>query len=215
MLMQKRLKLELQQYGRSTDNKDVYCIDYDESDFSQVHAVIKGPVDSLYAYSFIRVKMEFNDQYPFVPPKVTFYNHRATRIHPNLYGSGKVCLSILGTWQGPVWTSTMTIDTLLRTIQSLLDNEPMRHEPGMSNSPVYNHFVEREKWNTLLLSYLEHEQRPVLRNYMIENTRHAEKEIEAQISAQANVPRPSGSLCYSNSAPTGSKLIWEKIKAFL
>ena len=35
--------------------------------------------------------------------------------------SGKVCLSILGTWSGPSWTHTMDITIVLLTIQSLLD----------------------------------------------------------------------------------------------
>ena len=45
-------------------------------------------------------------------------------------GYGKVCLSILGTWSGPKWTSIMDITTVLLTLQSLLDENPLHHEPG-------------------------------------------------------------------------------------
>ena len=47
-------------------------------------------------------------------------------------GQGKVCLSILGTWAGPKWTSIMDITTVLLTIQSLLDKNPLHHlEPDV------------------------------------------------------------------------------------
>ena len=42
------------------------------------------------------------DRYPFEPPKVLILTvDGRTRINPNLYANGKVCLSILGTWSGP------------------------------------------------------------------------------------------------------------------
>ena len=47
-----------------------------------------------------------------------------------MYVDGKVCLSILHTWQGPKWASTMKISTVLVILQSLMDQDPLRHEPG-------------------------------------------------------------------------------------
>ena len=40
--------------------------------------------------------------YPSVPPKVKFRTTGAgsVRFNPNLYNDGKVCLSLLGTWDG-------------------------------------------------------------------------------------------------------------------
>jgi ubiquitin-protein ligase len=79
-------------------------------------------------------------QYPYNPPRVLFYSPFSIRIHPNLYqphqwpglppGSGKVCLSILGTWAGPPWVPMMTFMTIAQTILSILDSEPLRNEPG-------------------------------------------------------------------------------------
>lgn len=208
--MQKRLQHELK---RAHTSNDVYVLDYDDADITQLHAVINTPEDSLYAYAFIRVKLSISERYPFEPPKVHFYNHCGTRIHPNLYADGKVCLSILGTWNGPSWTSTLSIDTLLRTIQSLLDNEPMKHEPGRSNSPLYNHYVEREKWNTLLLAYLTNESRPVLRNHMVEMTNKHTKDIKAQLAKQKDVVQPSGRIGYNNiSTPRDGDRIWRDIE---
>ena len=40
--------------------------------------------------------------YPSIPPKVKFRTTGAgsVRFNPNLYNDGKVCLSLLGTWDG-------------------------------------------------------------------------------------------------------------------
>jgi ubiquitin-protein ligase len=71
--------------------------------------------------------------YPFNPPKVLHYSPYSIRVHPNLYtpsGGGKVCLSILGTWSGPGWTSIMTFSVIAHSILMILNDEPLRCEPG-------------------------------------------------------------------------------------
>lgn len=52
------------------------------------------------------------------------------RFNPNLYANGKVCLSILGTWSGPGWTSVQTMLSTLISIQSLMNPTPYHNEPG-------------------------------------------------------------------------------------
>jgi hypothetical protein len=47
-----------------------------------------------------------------------------------MYVDGKVCLSILGTWSGPKWSPALTTTSVMATIQSLLDENPIRNEPG-------------------------------------------------------------------------------------
>jgi len=47
------------------------------------------------------------------------------RFNPNLYEEGKVCLSILGTWQGPSWSESLNLSSLLLTIQSILTSKPI------------------------------------------------------------------------------------------
>jgi hypothetical protein len=71
----------------------------------------------------------------------------SSKIFLKMYREGKVCLSILGTWQGPEWASTMRLSTVLVTLQSLMDTNPIVHEPGYSNPAVemrdgYVGFVE-------------------------------------------------------------------------
>jgi len=46
------------------------------------------------------------------------------RFNPNLYSSGRVCLSILGTWDGPAWSSAESLASVLLSIQSLMCPKP-------------------------------------------------------------------------------------------
>lgn len=50
--------------------------------------------------------------YPFQPPEAQYISVDASRVHPNLYPGGKICLSILGTWRGPSWEPSFTLFTL-------------------------------------------------------------------------------------------------------
>jgi len=83
--------------------------------------------------------------YPATPPKVLHQSPWSIRAHPNLYhtggdfvdrglvGGAKVCLSILGTWAGPGWTPMYTFMHIFQSIMMILDNEPLRNEPGYTN----------------------------------------------------------------------------------
>ncbi|XP_057797444.1 probable ubiquitin-conjugating enzyme E2 24 [Salvia miltiorrhiza] len=73
-------------------------------------------------------------EYPNVPPMV-YYNSGGLRINPNLYESGKVCLSLLNTWTGSeseVWNpGSSTILQLLLSLQALVLNaKPYFNEAG-------------------------------------------------------------------------------------
>lgn len=73
----------------------------------------------------------FPDQYPFFPPHILAKTQgEGTRFHPNFYVSGKCCLSILGTWSGPPWTSCQNIGTTAQTLKSLFIENPITQEPG-------------------------------------------------------------------------------------
>lgn len=105
-------------------------------------ALIIGPLDSIYANCLLFFKFEFPHDYPFAPPKVEFLtNDGSTRFHPNLYIDGKVCLSILGTYSGPGWQSTMSLSMVLLSLKALLDTNPLRHEPGYENIPLTHNYA--------------------------------------------------------------------------
>ena len=137
-------------------------IEFDESDMLQAKAMIVGPEDSLYEGGFLFFNIRFPSNYPFSPPDVSYVSRNKIRMHPNIYvgghsnGQGKVCLSILGTWAGPKWTSIMDITTVLLTIQSLFDKNPLHHEPGQENNntnvnKLYNEVIKYESIKTLTL----------------------------------------------------------------
>lgn len=49
------------------------------------------------------------------------------------------------------------IRAVLITIRSLLDSQPYKHEPGCSDHPEFNKYVQYSTWRCLLLDYLERE----------------------------------------------------------
>ena len=112
----------------------IYYI-HDEENMLEGYAMIIGPEDSIYEYGYYLFKFNFTVNYPYEPPKLTFYCFdRETRFYPNLYRCGKVCLSILNTWKGESWTSCQNIKSILLTIASVMDKKPFLHEPGVKET---------------------------------------------------------------------------------
>ena len=114
------------------DNEGIY---YKHSDTNMLkgYALIIGPKDSLYFGGNFFFEFNFPYDYPHRPPRVTYKtNDGLTRFHPNLYKNGKVCLSILNTWRGEQWTGCQTIRSILLTLVSILDTNPLLHEPGVT-----------------------------------------------------------------------------------
>jgi ubiquitin-conjugating enzyme E2 Z len=79
--------------------------------------------------------VQFPEDYPSSAPQIVFLttNGGKTRFNPNLYADGKVCLSILGTWRGESgeqWSSVQNCQSVMVSIQSLMDDKPYHNEPG-------------------------------------------------------------------------------------
>jgi ubiquitin-protein ligase len=106
---------------------------HDESNILKGYVYISGPKDSQYFGGCYFFEFTFPYDYPHKPPRVEFKtNDSVTRFHPNMYRSGKMCLSILNTWKGDQWTGCQSIRTILLTIISIMDNMPLLHEPGFT-----------------------------------------------------------------------------------
>jgi len=113
----------------------------DDEKSTLLKAVITGPEGTPYTGGVYEFDIYFPTKYPTVPPKVTFRTtgNGTVRFNPNLYNEGKVCLSLLGTWegaQGEQWNAeTSTIIQVLISIQSLiLCPEPYYNEPGFERN---------------------------------------------------------------------------------
>lgn len=116
-----------------TDNGIYYS--HDEADMTKGYAMIVGPSDTPYFGGFYFFIFDYPSDYPFSPPKVTYMtNDGITRYNPNLYKCGKVCVSILNTWSGDKWSSCQTINSILLTLCSLLNETPLENEPGQNKS---------------------------------------------------------------------------------
>lgn len=96
-----------------------------------------GPEDTPYSGGCFIFDIFFPPEYPDVAPQVNLCTTGGGRVrfNPNLYNCGKVCLSLLGTWQGgrgEGWEPhASTMVQVLISIQSLiLVPAPYFNEPG-------------------------------------------------------------------------------------
>lgn len=97
------------------------------------YALIIGPQHTPYEYGHYLFTFDFPIDYPHTPPKVTFVtNDGTTRFNPNLYRDGKCCLSLLNTWKGEQWSSCQSITSVLLSMCTLLNEEPLLNEPGIT-----------------------------------------------------------------------------------
>jgi ubiquitin-conjugating enzyme E2 Z len=129
----KRLINDIKDIRKSPLDSEGIYYKHDDTNLLLGYAYICGPKDSIYFGGNYFYKINFPHDYPHRPPKLTFMNKDGkTRFHPNMYKNGKICLSILNTWKGDQWTGCQSIRSILLTIVSILDNNPLLHEPGFT-----------------------------------------------------------------------------------
>jgi len=137
----------------------------DEENVFHMRAMIIGPEDTPYEKGFYLFDIIFPKQYPNLPPTFTYMtNHRNIRFNPNLYTSGKVCLSLLNTWSGSQtgegWTAANTITSVFMSIQGMVLNEnPLINEPGHEtindSHKQYNRMLQHENFYTAVLRMIK------------------------------------------------------------
>ncbi|KAI3780657.1 hypothetical protein L2E82_10642 [Cichorium intybus] len=108
-----------------------------ETRMDLLRAVIVGPAGTPYHDGLFVFDIHFPPTYPNTPPMVYYYSG-GLRLNPNLYDSGKVCLSLLNTWTGQgseKWIpNNSTMLQVLVSIQALiLNDKPFFNEPGYDN----------------------------------------------------------------------------------
>jgi ubiquitin-conjugating enzyme E2 I len=91
---------------------------------------IPGKAGTDWEGGLFKLKLEFPVEYPQKPPVCKF---TPPLFHPNVYPSGKVCLSILNEEQD--WKPAITLKQILLGIQDLLDN-PNPNSPAHRDAYV-------------------------------------------------------------------------------
>ncbi|KAI3876596.1 hypothetical protein MKX03_013298 [Papaver bracteatum] len=131
---------EIQQDWRllEKDLPDTIFVRAYEERMDLLRAVIVGAAETPYHDGLFFFDVYYPSEYPSTPPLVNYHAHNL-RINPNLYNSGKVCLSLLNTWDGDKverWTpGKSNMLQVLISIQALVLNEkPYFNEPGYEKS---------------------------------------------------------------------------------
>ena len=137
-----KLKKELKQLKKSLPihfGSSVF-LRVDQSRPYVMQAMITGPNKTPYDSGCFQFDIYCTNTYPSQAPKVNLETtgSGSVRFNPNLYNCGKVCLSLLGTWQGGAngdenWTKKSTIWQVLVSIQGqILGSEyPYFNEPSI------------------------------------------------------------------------------------
>ena len=130
----KRIQREMVDMGR---DPPMHCSagPQEETNIFRWAATMMGPEDSPYHGGVFFLTIDFPQDYPFKPPKVTFQ----TKVyHPNINSNGAICIDILKT----NWSPALTIQKELLSIMSMLTDpnpaDPL--EPEIAH--VYNSNIE-------------------------------------------------------------------------
>ncbi|KAK4626991.1 putative ubiquitin-conjugating enzyme E2 25 [Fulvia fulva] len=113
-----------------------------ETRLDLLRVLLVGPTETPYENAPFVVDFYLPPTFPSDPPQAFFHSWPALakigaigRVNPNLYEDGKICLSLLGTWDGnklEAWNAARS--TLLQVIVSLLGlvlvREPYYNEAG-------------------------------------------------------------------------------------
>ncbi len=109
----------------------------DEGRCNVLKALVSGPPGTPYAFGLFGFDIALPPSFPDKCPLVQFTSTGGGHVYcnPNLYADGKVCLSLLGTWQGPGWDpAKSTLGQVLMSIQALiLSDNPIQNEPAFAN----------------------------------------------------------------------------------
>lgn len=170
----KRIILDITDLNKSPIDNIYYFPD--EDDITNGYALIIGPENTPYQYGNYIFQFKFTEEYPFSPPKAYYLsNDGITRFNPNLYRNGKVCLSILNTWQGEKWSACQTIRSILITLQSILNDEPLLNEPGIKRPTyemeihLYNEIINYKNIEFTIIDYLLHPDKIPINNEEIKD----------------------------------------------
>uniref|UniRef100_A0A7S1D0U9 E2 ubiquitin-conjugating enzyme n=2 Tax=Cyclophora tenuis TaxID=216820 RepID=A0A7S1D0U9_CYCTE len=114
----------------------------DESNVYEWEILIMGPDGTLYEGGFFKAKLAFPDDFPNMPPTMTFVSEMW---HPNVYEDGRVCISILHPpgedefnaqeSADERWRPILGVEQILMSVISML-NDPNDESPANLDAAV-------------------------------------------------------------------------------
>jgi ubiquitin-conjugating enzyme E2 Z len=130
---------------------------HDETDMLKGYALIIGPKDTPYSDGYFLFEINYPTEYPYLPPNIVYCtNGNEIRFNPNLYRTGRVCLSILNTWKGDQWTSCETIRSVLLSLCGLFTANPLLNEPGITpDNPAISKYTIAIEYSTLSIAIVD------------------------------------------------------------
>jgi ubiquitin-protein ligase len=158
----KRICSDMKDLARDPLDKEGIYHYYNESNMSEAKIMMIGPEDTPYENGFYFFQFKFPNNYPFEPPSVKYMTQDGNiRFNPNLYTCGKVCLSLINTWDGPKWTSCQTIRSVLISLRGLVlgVKYPLQNEPGFESSTdtkatSYNNVIQHENYRVAIVKMI-------------------------------------------------------------
>ncbi|GMI91134.1 EMBRYO DEFECTIVE 1637, SUMO CONJUGATION ENZYME 1, sumo conjugation enzyme 1 [Hibiscus trionum] len=110
------------------------------------HCIIPGKKGTDWEGGYFPLTLKFSEDYPSKPPECKF---PSGFLHPNVYSSGTVCLSILNERLG--WKPSITVMQILVGIQDLLDQpnassaaQTAGHQLYVGNRTEYRKRVQQQ-----------------------------------------------------------------------
>ena len=96
---------------------------------------IPGKAGTIWEGGLFPLTMTFSADYPSEPPRCAFKKIDGKPLfHPNIYPSGRVCLSIINPAnEHGTWRASLTMKQVLLAIQLLLD-EPNQNDPAQCDA---------------------------------------------------------------------------------
>jgi ubiquitin-protein ligase len=163
-----------------------------DSRMDLVRVAITGPTDTPYETGIFMFDVHLQD-YPAQAPHVKFLTTGGgcVRFNPNLYECGNVCLSLLGTWQGPGWMANQsTLLQVLISIQGLvLVPDPYFNEPG-HNPQQPQAAAQSEAYNKNVRAYtMQYAVRDMLRAAVL-SVDTSSSSVAAALKNKENKPPP-------------------------
>ncbi len=156
----KRLKKDMM--GMINEPIENIFFNWNENNLLNCQIVIVGASNTPFNNGFYCIDINCTKDFPYKHPNARFYTTDGkVRLHPNLYENGKICLSLIGTWAGPQWTSCQGIKSLSLSIQSLLNKHPIQNEPGYEMetgklSKRYNDCIKHANIRVGVIQMIEH-----------------------------------------------------------